>query len=154
MGAAVADAPGKEPASHDAVCIFSLGPERFALDLSVVDEVVETGEVTPLPSAPDFMLGLANVRGEIVPVIDITSFVGGERLVPALENPLLVLHIEDGRVGLMVHRVVGIRDVARTDWQPTDRSYVSAELVEAAGRVAWIDIALVLRDGRRAFAQS
>lgn len=134
------------------LCLFRLGPRRFALHLDTIGEVVESGDITPLPGAPDFLMGLANVRGEIIPVIDITPFVGGERLVPAFENPLLILRDEEGRVGVVVHRVIGVRDVDTEAWPSDEAHYVLCEGDDGDGGLAWIDIARILRDGRRELA--
>jgi purine-binding chemotaxis protein CheW len=50
--------------------LFGVGPERYALDVAAVERVVPAAEVTPLPDAPDSVLGLINIAGELMPVID------------------------------------------------------------------------------------
>lgn len=51
--------------------VFQLDEQRFALYLSSVKRVVRLVEITPLPKAPDIVLGIINVQGEVVPVFDI-----------------------------------------------------------------------------------
>lgn len=50
--------------------LFSVGPERYALDVAAVERIVPAAEVTPLPDAPGSVLGLIHVAGEPMPVID------------------------------------------------------------------------------------
>ncbi len=52
-------------------CIFRAGRERFCVPVHDVEEVVEWPTVTPLPLAPSFLLGIFNLRGAIVPIVDI-----------------------------------------------------------------------------------
>ena len=50
--------------------LFALDEQRFALALSSVERIVRVVDVTPLPSAPPIVLGIINVKGEVVPVYD------------------------------------------------------------------------------------
>jgi purine-binding chemotaxis protein CheW len=59
-------------------CIFRAGRERFCLPVLDVEEVVEWPSVTDLPLSPSFLMGIFNLRGSIVPVIDI-AFTEGRR---------------------------------------------------------------------------
>lgn len=52
---------------------FSLDDLRYALHLSAVERVIHAVEITPLPKAPKIVLGLVNMRGEIIPVLDIRT---------------------------------------------------------------------------------
>jgi purine-binding chemotaxis protein CheW len=51
--------------------LFSLEEPRYALYLSAVERVIRSVEVTPLPKAPEIVIGVINIQGEIIPVIDI-----------------------------------------------------------------------------------
>jgi len=53
------------------IVVFSLDEPRYALDLSAVERIVRTVEITPLPKAPEIVLGVINVQGQIVPVVDV-----------------------------------------------------------------------------------
>jgi chemotaxis signal transduction protein len=75
MDAAVALAPAREGKQY---CIFRAGRERFCLEVLDVEEVVEWPSVTPVPLSPRFLMGIFNLRGSIVPVIDI-AFTEGRR---------------------------------------------------------------------------
>lgn len=92
-------------------CIFRAGRERFCLNVLDVEEVVEWGPVTRLPLGPAFLLGVFNLRGTIVPVIDI-AFTEGRR--PDLTPKHVVVTRMPGdaergdlRLGLAADEVIG-----------------------------------------------
>ena len=58
------------------VCLFTLGGEAFAVDVRCVREVFALEEVTVVPGAPSYVVGMANVRGHIVPTLDVRSLLG------------------------------------------------------------------------------
>ena len=92
-------------------CVFRAGRERFCLGVLDVEEVVEWNPVTRLPLGPAFLLGIFNLRGAIVPVIDI-AFTEGRRsdLTP---KHVVVTRLQgdaergDLRLGLAADEVIG-----------------------------------------------
>ena len=72
------EAPAEERPPERQYCLFRAGRERFCLSVLDVEEVVEWPPVTGVPLAPPFLLGVFNLRGAIVPVIDI-AFTEGRR---------------------------------------------------------------------------
>ena len=78
--------------------LFPVGPEWFALPLSAVREVIPSQTVTRLPGSPPWLHGLTNLRGELVPVIDVAIRIG----LPATEvaTHLAVLETEEGVAGI------------------------------------------------------
>ena len=60
--------------------LLSVGADRYALELTAIREVVLAPTVTPLPGAPASVLGVVNLRGEVVPVLDTAALLGAGRL--------------------------------------------------------------------------
>jgi purine-binding chemotaxis protein CheW len=83
-----------------------LGAEHYALDLDHVLEVVELGEVTPVPGSEPTLIGLRNLRGEILPALDTSGLLGiaGE----SLPRSLVVVSDGDRRAGLAVDEVIDL----------------------------------------------
>ena len=110
--AAEAGALAAEPAlPEQQYCIFRAGRERFCLHVLEVDEVVEWPRLTNLPLSPPFLMGVFNLRGSIVPVVDIAfTEVRRADLPPKL---VVVACLRGGseavdvRVGLAVDEVIG-----------------------------------------------
>jgi len=63
--------PEAERAAERQYCIFRAGRERFCLSVLEVEEVVDWPQVTRMPLAPGFLMGIFNLRGSIVPIVDI-----------------------------------------------------------------------------------
>ncbi|MGA3292475.1 MAG: chemotaxis protein CheW [Candidatus Acidiferrales bacterium] len=92
-------------------CVFRAGRERFCLSVLEVEEVVDWPIVTRIPLAPSFLMGVFNLRGTIVPLMDI-AFTEGRR--PGLLPKHVVVaaikgdaHREDLRLGIAADEVIG-----------------------------------------------
>lgn len=97
--------------NHDSsiqLFVFTLDGHRYALHLSVVERVFQVVEVTPLPKAPDIVLGLVNIQGRIIPVVNIRKrFQLPERDLK-LSDHLIVANTPRRAVALVADSVVGI----------------------------------------------
>lgn len=88
---------------------FRIGTELIGLDITKVREVTEIGKPIAVPRAPDFLLGLVNVRGEVVPVISLKKRLG---LTGDETSDFLLVIDEGGRVaGLKVDELTGTRRI-------------------------------------------
>jgi chemotaxis signal transduction protein len=92
-------------------CVFRAGRERYCLSVLEVEEVVDWPPVTPLPLAPSFLMGIFNLRGAIVPIIDISI---GEGRRPDLPPRRVVVARwsgqagrDDVRLGIAADEVIG-----------------------------------------------
>lgn len=100
------------------VCLLSLSGEMFAVDLKNVREVFEVDAVTPVPHMPPVVAGVANLRGTIIPLIDLRRILD----LPGKDEPqqfAVVLKHGSQQVGLLVDRMpeiqtVGIDDISQS----------------------------------------
>jgi chemotaxis signal transduction protein len=104
-------ADGTERLPEKQYCIFRAGRERFCLQVLDIEEVVEWPSVTKLPLGPAFLMGIFNLRGSIVPVIDI-AFTEGRRadLPPKHCVVAITKGIEGGddiRIGIASDDIIG-----------------------------------------------
>lgn len=97
-------------------CIFRAGRERFCFSIMDVEEVVEWPSLTRIPLAPSFCMGVFNLRGSIVPVVDI-AFTEGRR--PELQPRHIVVASMKGstdsgdlRIGIAADEVIGTYSTA------------------------------------------
>jgi purine-binding chemotaxis protein CheW len=92
-------------------CVFRAGRERFCLPVLEVEEVVDWPLVTRVPLGPPFLMGVFNLRGTIIPVVDIAVTEG--RRPGLLPRSVIVAvlagdeHIEDTHIGLASDEVIG-----------------------------------------------
>lgn len=88
--------------------IFSAGGARYALAMGQVVEVGPVPAITPLPKVPTWLLGVSNLRGEILAVLDFRRFLGHAPHGTSERHRMLVLQTDDGlSAGLVVDRVAG-----------------------------------------------
>jgi purine-binding chemotaxis protein CheW len=78
----------------NAFLTFALGGEKFAIPVEHVQEVVEFGQVTKVPQAPAYMLGVINLRGRVLPLLDTKLKMGLPATVVTAKSRILVLDIQ------------------------------------------------------------
>jgi purine-binding chemotaxis protein CheW len=98
---------------------FGLASERYAVECRYVQEVHPLRDLTPLPCTPAFIAGIVNVRGRVVPVLDLKKFFGlPERGLTDLHRTIVVRG-HDLEVGLLADVIIGISSVPAASLQPT-----------------------------------
>jgi purine-binding chemotaxis protein CheW len=98
---------------------FGLDRERYALESRHVHEVHPLRDLTPLPGTPAFLLGIVNLRGRIVPVLDLKKFFElPEKGVTDLHRIILVRG-QDMEFGVLADVINGVRHVAAAHLQPS-----------------------------------
>ncbi|MHB8876580.1 MAG: chemotaxis protein CheW [Myxococcaceae bacterium] len=109
---ATAQGPGVQ------LCAFCLGSEEYVIDIMRIEEILQLQKVTPVPRAPSFVEGVVNLRGVIVPVVDLRKRLSSGPPRPRLKPKLLVCRIGRRRVGLMVDGVTEVVRVQKSDIKP------------------------------------
>jgi purine-binding chemotaxis protein CheW len=96
---------------------FVLANEHYGIESCFIREVFPMKEYTPIPSTPAFVLGLINIRGQIVSVIDIRRFF--DLPVKGLSdlNRVLVIQTPDMEMGILADRIVGVHHISRVTLQ-------------------------------------
>jgi len=87
------------------VLLCRIGPDLFGLTQAQLREVVLVPKLTPLPEAPPWVLGTFNLRGEILPVVDVQSKFRGERRRPEIDDHVVIAEIDGRLAGLVVTSV-------------------------------------------------
>jgi purine-binding chemotaxis protein CheW len=82
---------------------FRIGNETFGVRIGSVREIVRVPEITSVPSAPDTVEGVINLRGKIIPVMDLRKRFGQIDIHPDKKNRILVVELENKLIGLIVN---------------------------------------------------
>jgi twitching motility protein PilI len=90
---------------------FRVGSRQLVTGIDEINELLAVPTLTPVPGTQPWLLGVANVRGNLVPVIDFARFLFGERTQHSDRTRLLVVRQGSGNVALMVDEVFGQRTV-------------------------------------------
>ncbi|GLH74797.1 chemotaxis protein CheW [Geothrix limicola] len=111
QGLGLADTRVQETTPSLELVVFRLGPESYGLRLHEVREIIMVGQITPVPRAPHFVDGVLNLRGEVMPVVDLRTRFGLERVEATSISRILITSIGGVYTGLVVDAVDEVRPV-------------------------------------------
>ena len=81
---------------------FFLGREEYGVDVRLVQEIIRVSEITPVPRAPEFIKGVINLRGRIIPVVDLKRKLALGEVEVARQSRIVVVKIKERLIGLLV----------------------------------------------------
>ena len=121
---------------HTDILVFTLDDTRYALPLSSVERAVRAVEITPLPKAPRIVMGVINLQGEIIAVIDIR----GRLRLPAreldLDDRFLIVRTPGRRLALVVDSLEGIHHLDRKQVASVDETLSLAPHLRGVAKLA------------------
>ena len=88
--------------------LLTVDGQTYALPLAAVDRIVRMVEVTPLPGAPDVVVGVINIQGEVVPVVSIRRRLGLAHRTVGVSDSLVVAHARTRRLAIIAESVLGV----------------------------------------------
>ena len=101
---------------------FILQGELYAIDILNIKEIIEYGSLTVVPMMPEVIRGVINLRGAVVPVIDLASRFGGESSTITRKSCIVILELHSGEVtevvGVVVDAVDAVLEIAAADIAP------------------------------------
>ncbi len=108
------------------ICFSVLGHD-WVVPLDEVAELIEIQDCTPLPGVKPWVVGVSNLRGKLLPVVDFAQFLGGQLAAVQRLQRIVVLDRQDTFVGLVVDTIKGMRQLSRDDFE-TDKGEVPLAL--------------------------
>lgn len=116
---------------------FSLGGEDYALDISVIREILKPREITEIPRVPDFLLGIISLRGNIVPIFDLKRRMGLG--VATIDEDSRIIVCQDGErlAGLLIDRITQVTSIQEERIEPPPAIFSGRDrtLLDGVGRV-------------------
>ncbi|MFY0612055.1 MAG: chemotaxis protein CheW [Hyphomicrobiaceae bacterium] len=92
--------------------------QNFCMEIMSIREIRGWTQETPLPHAPNFVRGVVNLRGTVLPIIDLADRLGLGRTVPKERHVIVIAQLGEQLVGLLVEAVADILTVTEDDVQP------------------------------------
>jgi purine-binding chemotaxis protein CheW len=108
----------KDTSTSIELLTFQLASQEYSLDIMSVREIRGWTRTTPLPHAPSYMKGVINLRGTVLPVMDLSERLGLEPREHTDRNVIIVVNHEDVMTGLLVDAVSDIIAITQDDLQP------------------------------------
>lgn len=129
------------------VVAFQLGNEEYAVDILNVQEINRLLNITRVPRSPDYIDGVVNLRGSIIPVINLhTKFNLSKNDGEDEDTRIIVFQFEDVKAGIIVDKVSEVLHLRRSDIEETSKVYnsIDAEMIKGVAKVD--DRLLILLD--------
>ncbi len=103
------------------LAVFKLENQPYAIDIMRIKQIIRPLKITKLPKAPDFLEGVINLRGVVIPVIDMRKRFGMGPPAESQDDKVIIANVERKIVGLMVDDVTEVLPVTRAEIQPPPR---------------------------------
>jgi len=131
---------------------FRIGNETYGVRIGSVREIVRVPEITIVPNAPESIEGVINLRGRIIPVMDLRKRFGNVSVQPDKKNRILVVELESRLLGLIVSSASEVLKIPPSEIEPPGTVFAEGEssYVTGVGKlkgrlIILLDIARLLR---------
>jgi purine-binding chemotaxis protein CheW len=105
-------------AAEKQMVLFELGSEIYGLDIATVHEIIRMQPITKVPKAPFYVEGVINLRGKVIPVIDMGKRFGLEKVENNKNNRIVVVNIQDTILGIIVDAVTEVIRIPMDSIEP------------------------------------
>ena len=131
---------------------FTLGEENFGLEILNIREIMQVLNITPVPNTPHHIKGVVNIRGKVIPIVDLRLKFNMPEVEHTVQTCIIVVYVGAAEIGLIVDRVSEVMDIHEDDIEDTPDFGTDIDtnallgISKAAGRVTiLLDIHRVLR---------
>ncbi len=128
--------------------VLRLGRQELGIEISQVHEVIKWREPAPVPRAPEFVEGVIDVRGAVLPIVDLRKRLSLPAAPPDADTRIIVAGLEGERIGLVVDQVVEVARIPQETISPPPRYFrgLAAELIQGLARMGQHLVVLVYID--------
>ncbi len=118
---------GNEDTQKDKYLTFHLAGENYGIEICYVIEIIGIQSITEVPDMPDFIRGVINLRGKVIPVMDVRA----RFALPARDYDdrtcIIVINVDSTEVGLVVDEVSEVADIPENNVEPAPRTSKNSE---------------------------
>jgi purine-binding chemotaxis protein CheW len=115
---------------------FRIGDQEFCVNIMAVREIRGWTQATPLPQAPPYIMGVINLRGAVLPIVDLSARLGMKEAEPTARHVIIVAQARSRVVGLLVEAVSDVLTVTEENIQPVPEISSDLERQYARGILA------------------
>lgn len=115
---------------------FMLGAQHFCIDIMSVREIRGWTPATPLPLTPEFVRGVVNLRGAVLPVIDLSACLGFDMIEPTSRHAVIIVEAPGQDVGYLVDSVSEILEISPDVMQPAPETASTSSVRLLQGIIA------------------
>lgn len=125
---------------------FRIGNETYGVRIGAVREIVRVPEITSVPSAPDTVEGVINLRGKIIPVMDLRKRFGHSEIKPDKKNRILVVELDNKLIGLIVNSASEVLKISPAEIEAPGSVFADGESGYVTGVGKLRDRLIILLD--------
>jgi len=120
---------------------FMLGGETYAMGILSIKEIIEYGNITEVPRMPEFIRGVINLRGSVVPVIDLGARFGKQATDITRRTCIVIIEVANGEetqdVGVMVDAVNEVLEISASEIEPAPSfgANIRADFIDGMGKI-------------------
>lgn len=126
--------------------VFELANEFYGVDISVVESIIKMQSITQLPQTPDYVMGVTNLRGSVLPVINLRTRFGMEEREDTRKTRIIIVTMGDIKVGVVVDEVSEVLRVSDESIEPLPPMVSTVNSVFLKGIIRLEDRLVILLD--------
>jgi purine-binding chemotaxis protein CheW len=125
------------------IVAFSLGSEIYGVDISQVREIIPIQKIVPVPRAPEFVEGIINLRGKVIPVLDLRKHFGFEKKERDEDQKIVLAESHSESIGVIVDSVSSVLRIPEDSIEPP-ASVITGDGVEYIAGIAKMNSSLIV----------
>ena len=120
---------------------FMLSGETYGINILDIKEIIEYGKLTPVPMMPEFIAGVINLRGSVVPIINLKLRFGGNTTEIGKRTSIVIIEVGNNdrknEIGIIVDIVNEVIDLAESDIEPAPSfgAHIRADFIQGMGKI-------------------
>ncbi len=141
-----------DPDVERQLVVFTLASESYGVNIETVREIIRMQRITPVPAAPQHVVGVINLRGRVVPVVDLRGRLGVAVSEESADSRIVVVQIDGESVGVIVDTVDEVQRIPASSVSSTSARVTTAESYYIEGIAQLDEQLLILLDLERALS--
>ncbi|MDY6907054.1 MAG: chemotaxis protein CheW [Chloroflexota bacterium] len=133
--------------------VFNLGGEAYGVDIATVREIIQMQPVTTVPGTPHFVQGVINLRGSVIPVVDLRTRFGLEAVEHGKDTRIVVVNSKGQDIGIIVDSVAEVLRVAADSIEPPSSMITTSDSEYLLGILKLPDRLVILLDADRVLSR-
>ncbi len=126
--------------------VFSIGNESYGVDVDAVESIIKMQEITKLPHAPEFVEGVTNLRGAVVPILDLRKRFGLEAEEATRDTRIMIVNMNNSHVGMVVDAVTQVVRIPADAIEPPPQMAMTVNSAFIKGIAKLDDMLIILLD--------
>ncbi len=129
---------------EEQVVVFELAGEAYAVPVYRVQEIIRMQPITIIPRAPEYVEGMTNLRGQVIPVIDLVKRLGRGQAQHTKATRIMVAELPGQMVGMLVDNVISVAQLPKTSIEPPPPVVMSVDSEFILGLTQYRERLLIL----------